>query len=218
MILILYDKIIMRILIVLMLFLAFTSLYSQRLPPVEKLRVGVTHYIDTSVQRGYGIKGDYISNVDSIQRIFIYSGFLSLDLGSETTRYIHQSENVDSINNSRYDIGGAFGAHLITNIRSRLYFLTGLSYTNFNYSDTNTEYGNVSYRGFSAIFITGIEVRPFWSKQTFLFLEYMNRKPLFQSNEETELSDNHKSHRVNTNRFYGGVGYDFDFNKWSSKL
>ena len=175
--------------------------------PVEVIRVGVTPYVDTSVQRGISIKGDYLKNFNYGQRVFNYSGISILDIGSPITRYKIGSGGTDDIRNFRFDIGGSLGIHLVTDIRSRLYLQIGCTYTNYSYTDTSDLYNDVSWSGITSNFVAGLEVKPGWLKNYYLHIEYINRKSFLSGEPEV---DNPRAHRINTNRFYIGIGKNFN--------
>ena len=201
----------MRLIIVVLLLFSFNSLFAQggRHQAVERLRYSMSPYIDTSVQRGIALKSDYVKNFNYYQRAFIYSIFTNLDYGSKVTRYQESDEKKDMINNFRFDIGGLLGFHLITNIQSRLYFLGGVGYSDYSYTDTADIYSDVSWNGLSSIYVSGLEIRPFWLKDYYFFIEFMSKRIFIASSGEPE-ADNPKSHNINNDRFYFGVGTNFN--------
>ena len=196
-------------------FFTLYPLYSQRWSlkdkhsPVEVLRLGFSPYIDTPVQRGLSLKGDYTKNFNYTQRVFTYSFLSVLDIGAPTNRYQPSSSDKDKVTNYRFDVGALLGLHLVTNIRSRFYFQGGFSYAAFSYTDKSTLYEDVSYSGVVSTFVTGMEVAPFWLKGYYFHIEYMQRKVFLGD----PLLDSDKSHNLNTERFYAGVGINFNFKK-----
>ena len=172
------------------------------LDKIQYLRLGANIYRDSTAQRGFTTRLDYVSN-EWLKTVYLGCIF-DYDAGIKYAEPDTSLSAGTEYNNSRQDIGAVFGVNMISNIKSRFYMGTGLGWSNYTFSDSSKE-EKYKYNSLFFSYHLGAEVR-FKNSKNFVFIEYYIKTLPHRGDNQFAYEDKAELQRANITRWIIGLG------------